>query len=335
MRLSLLSFGLLLVGALAPHASAQVPTCQINVNPQTDTYTSPYFDNRINQCTYWVFNYQVTGFSAVSIEMDSATGASAPGSFGLFSGTITTGSNPSTSTACATPSNCTIVLTGQVAWYRVAFTTHSGSGSIQGVLKGYPTAVALGGNPPGGTGTGCSIPCPVKGVDAAGAAPTVPPVPAAGFDGTDIQPISTDTSGRTKVIGAAAAGAAVSGNPILEGLSDGANAQNAFYCPLQAVIAMSGGTDVVIAAGVSSKKTYVCHIDFGSDTVATFTIRQGTGTTCLTGTAAITGGYQSIVSFAADYSPLGALHSTTNANDICIHASTASTIGGIVTYAQF
>lgn len=219
-KAKLLIFSIFLGGVLAIPARAQVPTCQINIAPHTDTYTTPFFDNRTTQCTYWVFNYQVTGFSAVSIEVDSASGASAPGSFGLFSGTVTTGSNPSTSVACGTPSNCTIVLTGQVGWYRVAFTTHAGSGSIQGVLKGYPTGYTLGGNSPGG-GTGCPSPCPVEGVDAVGAVPTVPPVGVAGFDGTDVRRLSTDASGRPVVVGAAASGAALAGNPVTVCGSDG------------------------------------------------------------------------------------------------------------------
>ena len=41
----------------------------------------------------------------------------------------------------------------------------------------------------------CPNPCPVEGVDAAGAAPTVPPLAVAGFDGTNNQRIKTDTSG--------------------------------------------------------------------------------------------------------------------------------------------
>ena len=196
-------FSLLLAGMLAP-VYAQAPDVQIAFGPWTDTAMTPIYNNITTQATYWVVNYQVTGFSAISIEFDSATGVSAPGAFGLFSGTVTTGSNPSTSVSCSTPTNCTAVFTGSVGFARVAFTSHTGIGTIRGTLQGYKTGYALGGNMTGGSG--CPTPCPVKGVDSSGSPPTVAPVPAAGFDGTNIQPIKTDTGGnlQTAPIGAAA-----------------------------------------------------------------------------------------------------------------------------------
>ena len=165
---------------------------------------TPFYNNITTQATYWVLNYQINGVLRVSIEFDSATGVSAPGAFGLFSGTVTTGSNPMTSVSCATPTNCTAVFTGSVGFARVAFTSYTGLGTIRGTLQGYKTGYALGGNMTGGSG--CPTPCPVKGVDSSGSPPTVAPVPAAGFDGTNIQPIKTDTGGnlQTAPIGAAA-----------------------------------------------------------------------------------------------------------------------------------
>lgn len=383
---------LLLLLPLPVFAQQPAPNCLINFGPWTDTNISPIsFNGGATQCAYWVLTYQTSGFSAISIRFDSATGTTgAPGTFAAFQGTTVSGSNPSTSVTCSTPTNCTAVFSGVVGWYRVNFLSHTGSGTIQGTLQGYKTYTALGGNAPAG-GSGCAgtvaTPCVVAGPDATGAPPTQSPVYAAGNDGTNVRPIAVDTTGRPKVVGAAANGAAVAGNPVQvcgsdgtncralatdttghispAGLSDtqadartnapvvaadsgfaitqpvypydfnGATWDRQFYCPNQAAVTLTAGTDAVLVTGVAAKKTYICHLDFAATATGTFTIQQGTGSTCGTGTAAITGAYPSINALAIDYTALGALHGTVAANDICLHAGAAATVGGFVTYAQF
>ena len=68
-------------------------------------------------------------------------------------------------------------------------------------------------------------PMPVGGAAAAGAAISGNPVLNGGSDGTNARALLTDTSGRQVAVGAAATGAAVAGNPVLVGASDGTNAQ--------------------------------------------------------------------------------------------------------------
>ena len=182
---------------LAQLCLAQVPNCTINWGPYQVNTTSTYFDNRVTACPYWVLTYQVTGFSAASVAVQSATGALTAGSFSTAGLTVASGSNPSTSVACSTPSNCTITLTGVVGWIRVNVTGLVGSGSIIGTLQGYKTGYNLGGN---AGGAACPSPCPVEGVTAAGSPPTAPPVLQAGQDGTNTQTILTDSSGRQYVI---------------------------------------------------------------------------------------------------------------------------------------
>jgi hypothetical protein len=328
-------------------AFAQQPNCQINFGPWTDTATSTAFNNigagNNNQCTYWVMSYQVIGFSAISLQFESAVGGAnlnTPGTFGAFSGTVSLGVNPSTSVSCSTVANCTAVFTGTVGWYRVNFLSHTGSGTITGTLKGYISGIPLGGQTPP-SGTACpgtsATPCVVDGPTAAGSAATTAPVLAAGQDGApgNIRVLQTDTTGRQIAVGAAPVGAAVAGNPVLQGWSDGTNAQNAFVCTLRTVITISAGTDAVIVAGVAAKKTIVCHIDFVSSAAQTFTIQEGTGATCGTGTATVAGAYANTITFAADYGASGALRTATNADDLCLHAGGAVTVGGVVTYAQF
>lgn len=401
---------------LALFAQQPAPNVQVNFGPWTDLTTSQLVFNAGSlQAAYWVLSYQVTGFSAISLQFESATGpAGSPGAFAAFSGTVTSGVNPSTSVACGTPTNCTAVFSGIVGWVRVRLVSKTGSGTIQGTLQGYKTYQALGGNSPAG-GSGCpgtvGTPCVVGGSAANGAALAGNPVLVCGSDGTNCRQFLVDGAGRLQVVGGApsgsalngnpvvtggsdgtnaryilvdasgrqivvggaasgspvsgnplliagfdgtnarsilvdgtgflrvggipAVGAAVSGNPLLMGLSDGTNSQYAFYCPNQAAFSLAAATDVVIVAGTASKKTYICHIDFAASAAGTFTVQQGTGATCGTGTAAITGAMPSITSFAMNYTPQAALHTTTNANDTCLHAGGAATVGGFVTYAQF
>lgn len=65
----------------------------------------------------------------------------------------------------------------------------------------------------------------VVGKAADGAAVSGNPVLIAGQDGTNAQSISTDSTGRQVVVGGGADGAAVAGNPVLIAGSDGANAR--------------------------------------------------------------------------------------------------------------
>lgn len=66
----------------------------------------------------------------------------------------------------------------------------------------------------------------VGGLGASGAAVSGNPVRIGGSDGTNTRDISTDASGRIIIIGAAANGAAVAGNPVLIAGSDGSNARS-------------------------------------------------------------------------------------------------------------
>jgi hypothetical protein len=100
-------------------------------------------------------------------------------------------------------------------------------------------------------------------------------------------------------------------------------------------VTIAAGTDTVIVAGTAAKHTIICHLDFSSTVGATFTIQEGTGSTCGTGTAAVTGAYPLVQTFVMDYQPTAALRTATAADDLCLHAGGTVTVGGFVTYAQF
>lgn len=108
-----------------------------------------------------------------------------------------------------------------------------------------------------------------------------------------------------------------------------------FNCPNQAAFNLAAGTDVKLITGSASHTIRVCHLDYTSDTSATLTIRQGTGTTCLTSTVALSGAYPLVTGMVQDYSSIAPLKTTVAASDFCLHFSAASTIGGTVIYADF
>lgn len=109
-----------------------------------------------------------------------------------------------------------------------------------------------------------------------------------------------------------------------------------FACNLSSPITVSAATDVVIAAsGGGSLITRICGIYFSSGGAAAVTIRQGTGTTCLTNTVDLTGAFQNVTIMTLDFRAESALQNTVAARDTCLHFSTSVTAGGVVQYAQF
>jgi hypothetical protein len=194
-------------------------------------------------CYDWRMSYQAQGFSAVSVIVESAPDvANSPGTWGTFSvpevSNPIQGVNPNTNTAQAS-----VYLRGAPAWVRVRLVSATGSGSVSGKLYGCA-------EPGCGSGmafsaaaaTGCPNPCPVTqsgvwnvgvtgvsgnvsvdGPDAAGAAPTQNPVSFAGFDGTLLRRIKTDTSGDAIAVGPDATGAAPTKNPLAVAGFDGTN----------------------------------------------------------------------------------------------------------------
>ena len=80
-------------------------------------------DNRSRVCTYWSFVYSSTGFSALSIALQSSTDSV---NFSTFAGTTISGSNPSTATTANT-----YVASGYYPFLRVNLTTTTGTGSVK------------------------------------------------------------------------------------------------------------------------------------------------------------------------------------------------------------
>ena len=87
------------------------------------------------------------------------------------------------------------------------------------------------------------------GAAADGAAVAGNPILMAGSDGTNAQSISTDATGRIVMVGAAADGAAVAGNPVLMAGSDGTNAQSILTDVTGRVVMVGAAADGAAVAG--------------------------------------------------------------------------------------
>lgn len=288
------------------------PDCVIFINNWTTAQSSANFPNYFTGCQSWTLQYTSVGFTGLTLTFQSAPAATSttPSTFVTYAGTVATGINPNTSLtgAVSTFSNGTV----DIPYVRVTLSGLTGSGTVFGVVYGYKTGFTGGGGG-GGSGGGCvgtvGTPCIVA------------------------QATASQLNAQTQ--GPGAAGSVLTGNPVLQGLSDGTNVQNAYTCTNQAAISISAGTDVTIITATAAKTIRICHLDFSSDTTADLTIRQGTGTTCGTTQVDLTGAYKNLLGIDQDYSANAPLVTTVAARDVCLHFSTNVTAGGWVSYAVF
>lgn len=108
-----------------------------------------------------------------------------------------------------------------------------------------------------------------------------------------------------------------------------------------AAIGTAGATNVLVVTGVAAQKVYICSLVLIVAAPAAFSVIEGTGGTCATGSAAILGS-----TTAANGMPLasnGGLTiggantigvTATAADSVCISASTSVAFGGNITYVQ-
>jgi len=129
-------------------------------------------------------------------------------------------------------------------------------------------------------------------------------------------------------------GTSIAGNPELGVFGLGLDSFT--RCSEQAVIQFTAGgagaTRIVTAAG-GGKQVLICHISVSSTAAVDLTIQNGTGTNCGTGTASLTGAYENIVTIALDFGYWAALRVPAN-NDVCLSVDAASTVGGVIVYAE-
>lgn len=97
------------------------------------THLTVQFNNQSRACYNWQLSYFSSGFSAVSVQFESAPNGSnsnVPGAWSAFSG-ILSGVNPSTATTQATAT-----FAGSFPWVRVRLVSSTGTGLITGRMLG-------------------------------------------------------------------------------------------------------------------------------------------------------------------------------------------------------
>ncbi len=214
----------------------------------------------------------------LTLQSAPAATATTPSAFVAYAGSVITGINPNTSTtgAVTTFSNGAT----DIPWVRVTLSGLTGTGTVFGVAYGYKTGYTGGAGTPG---SGCSSPCTVvqptasnlnaqvQGPGAAGAALSGNPVQVGGSDGTNTRTLSTDTGGR---------------------LVPGAYANTA------AVALSSSGLTQIVAAGAGT--TTVSHVSASFASGVDFQLEYGTGSNCGTGTTALSGVYKTVLTIALE-----------------------------------
>ena len=135
--------------------------CVVNFQITAQGGTGPAFgafDNRQIGCGSWQLQYSNSGFTAVTMTIQSSLDGV---TFTTLAGTATYGTNPLTSTTAA---SALITSTGAnfAPYVRVIATTATGTGTIRGVLLGYRALGTAGTAPAAPTGgvvvqTGCTL----------------------------------------------------------------------------------------------------------------------------------------------------------------------------------
>jgi len=111
--------------------------CVIRFDFTATGNTTP-FNNQSIQCTNWTIGYFATGYSALSIQLESAppgSNSSVPGTFAAWAGTIVSGTHPATAT-----NQAQVYLSGLYPWVQVHLTSATGTGEVIGAAYGYKVA---------------------------------------------------------------------------------------------------------------------------------------------------------------------------------------------------
>jgi hypothetical protein len=309
-------------------------------------------------CVSWRVTYEapatVTGLT-VTLQGAPDNGSGAPGAWVTFAGAVDDGSNPM-STLTTGAFNVRPGTSGvYYPWVRVDLSAYSGSGTINTKVLGYRGTAPE--PPPPAAASGCAgtstTPCVVDGPNAAGTAPTKPPVFTAGFDGTNVQDIRTDTSGQLVPSGVASANAdgttntpnqpqvGIAGTPGLAKYTtrpenfNGSTWDRNFVCPSSVDVALSGTGLTEIVAGTASQVIRICNlfvtsVSAGTPVVNTFTVSTATITSCASPTQLLLAG--GVTGLDSIFN--GTLRSGSG-QSICVSESTANSDKVTITYVKY
>lgn len=283
-----------------------------------NTHTSVLFNNQTLGCTAWTVIYFSSGFSALSLTVETAPNginSSVPGTFTAMTGfpVSVVGDNGLSSVSLA-------------SWVRVRLASSTGTGQIIGQVYGTV----------GGFGAISTIAQGTVGSDFGQAHPfridLFGDILTSGGNISGADGLSNTQSGPNVGNGGLAAPAYYS---IFPYSFNGSTWDRNFVCPLSAPITFSAASGTLQIVGLSASKIIrVCHVSLSSTVATDITLVYGTGSNCGSGTTSLTGAYKGVTTLALDFGPEAALR-TASANEFCITSSAVATVGGVVSYAQF
>ena len=307
------------------------------------------YDNRQTGCSNWSIVYSNTGFTVISLVVQSApalsnTAPGTPDTYVTFAGTVAGGINPNTAVTQASST-----FSGFYPWIRINAATLTGSGTIIGVLIGTVPIDVAGGSST--TTAGCSsvTPCIVAGPVDDGIAVSGGPVRIGGKDSTGTtQDIITDNGGILQLLHTLAGTDGFSnaslgtmfgnagGDRLLQtapSVFNGTTWDRQFVCNSRASVTLADTTTTILIAASGSTVIRICHIHMTTTATETFTIQQGTGAACVTGLTTIDK-YISTQFLAMDFQPTAALR-TTASQGVCVTQSGTQAAEVTVIYAQY
>ncbi len=342
----------LIVVLLAGSSMAMAQDCVVSFSLSSAS-SSFQLNNRTRGCANWGITYTSSGFTALTLALQSAPDSSGvPGAWVTFAGTLLSGSNPSTTITQASAS-----LSGYFPWLRANLSGLTGAGTVTGIFYGYriqPQATTIAGNVTVIQPTASLLNATVVGPAAEAAAASGNPVRVAGVDSSgNMRSVAVTTTGNVRnkpattslvlVDGISNTVAALQGddtgntNPIhrVAGLKfNGSTWDRDFICGSQAVFNLSGAGNTEIIALSGSTTIRICHLSLATTAAEDIKVTRGTGANCGTATADVTGLYKAVMALALDFGPQSALRGAAS-GAICINQSLASATGGVVIYAQF
>lgn len=339
------------------------PDCIFTINNLTTAGNTGVFDNRFIGCDAWTLVYQSSGFSGLSLTFQSATGATVAtiGAWGTYTGTVVTGVNPNTdTTGRITQFSNGLVIT---PWVRVNLAGLMGAGTVNGTVYGYKTGYSSGNG--GGGGTACpgtaGTPCVVDGPDTPSASPTHNPVLVAGIDAGFSRirylPISTLAgnayvqvveAGTTTALSDASTnspnrpqaddGLGPAGGdtfPVYPFLFNGTTWDREITCSSTVIVDDSTSGTVQQIALSGTNKIRLCKMTLTTAAGVNVQLVYGTGVNCGTGTANLTGLYQTASTIAEDWVADRSALTTPAGQAVCLVLGGATRTTGTISYAQF
>ena len=293
---------------------AQALTTPVNVAPDClvffDFTAAPgngaSFDNRFIGCDTWNVSYTNTGFTPLNLYFQDAPDSSgAPGTWATFAGTVVSGVNPNVAVTQASTN-----FKGYYPWLRVRLDTATGSGRVRGLMYGYRAQ-------------------PINYVLASVVITSVTADQGAPNTAVNRWPVYLSDGSNPQ---------GTTSNPLVTG-EEYYNGATGLWTPVPActshapiTLAGAGTTQIVALSGTTQIR--VCHLSLSLTGASNITLVQGTGASCGTGTAGITGAYQNILGLALDFEGKSLVTGTAG-NALCVTNSAAVTGGGFITYAQY